>query len=111
MIGELNLAAFDWQQFGVETGSSAILGGIVGFATKKVAKLVLVLIGLELLLLQALEIHGVIDVKWETLNRFVGGIQDTALNENPPAGLLDVLPSLSMGGGFAGGFLVGFRQA
>lgn len=105
------LATGELHRFGLEVGSSAVLGGIAGFASKKIAKLLLVVIGLELALLQALELHGIIEVRWDAINAFVTGVQRTVEQEYPPPDLMAILSSLSVGGGFVGGFAVGFKRA
>lgn len=108
---ESNLASFEWPRFGMEVGSSVVVGGIAGFVAKKIAKLFLVLLGLELLFLRALEIHDVIEVRWGQFEGLVASVRNVALGETPPSGFLNALPSLTVGGGFAGGFLFGFRRA
>lgn len=107
---ENSLATIEWQQLGMEFGSSAVLGGIIGFAVKKVAKLVLILIGLEILVLKILEIYGIIDVHWEGINSFVATIRRIFREADPVPRLPSVLPSLSIGGGFTGGFVAGFKR-
>lgn len=111
MIPQNPLVSFELHQLGLEVGSSAIIGGIVGFASKKLAKLLLVLVGLELAFLQALEIYGVIDVKWETINASVGSLREMIRQDAPPPDVVTALSSLSIGGGFVGGFLLGFKRA
>lgn len=111
MIHHDPLASFEMHRFGLQIGSSAVIGGIVGFASKKVAKVVLVLVGLEIALLQALELYGLIDVKWSAINRIVASVQEMARDGTPPPDVMSILSSLSIGGGFVGGFLLGFKRA
>lgn len=110
MIQEIGLASVDVHRLGLEAGSSAVVGGLVGYATKKLAKLLLVVVGLELGLLQVLDMHGIIDVHWTRLDEFVGTLQEVVRNGTPPPDLAAVLSPLSVGGGFAGGFGVGFKR-
>jgi uncharacterized membrane protein (Fun14 family) len=98
------------QQLGLELGSGALIGGIIGFAAKKVAKLVAVIVGLELALFKFLESRGIITVDWERLTAgFVQASQDAASGA-PPSWVQTVLSTLSVSAGFTGGFLLGFRR-
>lgn len=111
MIPQNPLTSLELQRFGLEVGSSAIIGGIVGFASKKVAKLLLILVGLELAFLQVLEVYGLIDVKWNAINSVVASLQKIVQQDTPPPDVVTVLSSLSIGSGFVGGFLLGFKRA
>lgn len=111
MIDYNSLASIELHKFGLEVGSSAIIGGIIGFASKKVAKLLLFFVGLELAFLQVLEIYGLIDVKWAAINGIAGSLQKMVQQDTPPPDLVTVLSSLSIGGGFVGGFMLGFKRA
>lgn len=111
MIQDIGLASFDMHRLGLEAGSSAVIGGLVGYATKKIAKLLLVIVGLEVGLLQALDMHGIVDVHWTRLNESIGVLQEIVRNETPPPDIMAVLSPLSVGGGFAGGFAIGFKRA
>ena len=57
----------DFTQLGIEAGSGAIIGGIIGFAAKKIAKVLAVIVGLELALFKFLESRGILTVDWEKL--------------------------------------------
>lgn len=98
------------QQLGLQFGSGAVIGGIIGFAAKKVAKLIAVLVGIEMAVGAFLESRGIITVDW---NRLSGGIisaSQQAASGTPPSWLMSILSTLSVGVGFTGGFLVGFRR-
>lgn len=98
------------QQLGLEFGSGAAIGGIIGFAAKKVAKLIAVLVGLELALFKFLESRGILTVDWEQLTAgFVQASQDAA-GGAPPSWLQTILSTLSVSAGFTGGFVLGFRR-
>jgi uncharacterized membrane protein (Fun14 family) len=95
---------------GIEFGTGAGIGAIVGFAAKKVAKLIAVLVGLELALFKFLESRGIIAVDWERLS---GGFMQAAemgSASTPPSWMSTILSTLSVSAGFTGGFLVGFRK-
>ncbi|MFB6156140.1 MAG: FUN14 domain-containing protein [Haloferacaceae archaeon] len=100
----------DFQQLGLEFGSGAVIGGIIGFAAKKIAKLVAVLVGLELALFKFLESRGILTVDW---SRLTGGLvkatQDAA-SGTPPAWAMTILSTLSISGGFTAGFFLGFKK-
>jgi uncharacterized membrane protein (Fun14 family) len=99
----------DLHQLGLEAGSGAVVGGVVGFAAKKLAKVLAVLVGLQLALFKFLESRGILSVDWESLS---AGLLDTgaAASGAPPDWLMTVLSTLSISGGFTAGFLVGFRR-
>jgi uncharacterized membrane protein (Fun14 family) len=98
------------QQLGLEFGSGAVVGGIIGFAAKKVAKLIAVIIGLELALFKFLESRGILSVDWERLTGgMVGAAQDAATGA-PPDWMMTILSTLSISTGFTGGFLLGFKK-
>ncbi|MFB6086567.1 MAG: FUN14 domain-containing protein [Halodesulfurarchaeum sp.] len=100
----------DPTQLGLEFGGGAIIGGIIGFAFKKIAKVIAILVGLELALFKFLESRGILTVKWD---RLTGGIVDvtrSAAMETPPPWVNTILSTLSVGAGFTGGFLVGFKK-
>jgi uncharacterized membrane protein (Fun14 family) len=103
--------SIDPQQLGMEFGSGAVVGGVVGFAAKKVAKIVAVIVGLELALFKFLESREIITVDWAKLtNGFVGAARDAAAGGAPPSWLMTILSTLSISAGFSGGFLLGFRK-
>lgn len=111
MIQDTALASIELHRLGLEVGSSAIIGGIVGFASKKIAKLVLIIVGVEIAFLQALEIQGIIDVRWDAINTVVTEVQRMVGEGAPPPDVVAVVSSLSIGGGFVGGFMLGFKRA
>ncbi|WP_440989533.1 FUN14 domain-containing protein [Haloarchaeobius baliensis] len=101
--------AIDPQQLGLELGTGAVIGGIIGFAAKKVAKVIAVLVGIELALFKFLESKGYITVKWDELSGGILGAAEGAGEVN--TGWVEpILSTLSVGAGFTGGFLLGFRK-
>jgi uncharacterized membrane protein (Fun14 family) len=100
----------DPQQLGIEFGTGGAIGGIIGFAAKKIAKVVAVIIGLELALFKFLESRGILTVDWDKLTSgFIEAGQDAAQGA-PPSWVQTILSTLSVGAGFTGGFLLGFRR-
>ena len=106
-LGELSL-----QQIGIEAGGGAIIGGVIGFAAKKVAKLIAIIIGLELALFKFLETRGVLEVNWEKITNASSNVSQAAQEGGAAgAGWLDsFLSTLPVGAGFTGGFLIGFKR-
>jgi uncharacterized membrane protein (Fun14 family) len=98
------------QQLGLEFGSGAIIGGIIGFAAKKVAKIIAVLVGLELALFKFLESRGILTVDWEQLTAGLVQASQDAATGAPPSWLQTILSTLSISAGFTGGFLIGFKR-
>ena len=110
----------DPTSLGLELGSGAVIGGIVGFAAKKIAKLIAVLVGLELALFKFLETRGILEVNWDALSSQAGNVTQQAANatsggsnavgSTPPSWMASLLSALPVSAGFTGGFLVGFRR-
>ncbi|ERG98109.1 MAG: hypothetical protein J07HQX50_02141 [Haloquadratum sp. J07HQX50] len=100
----------DPTQLGIEFGSGAIIGGIVGFAAKKLAKIIAVIIGAELALFKFLESRGILTVDWERLTAGVADSTQVAADGSPPDWISTILSTLSISAGFTGGFLAGFKK-
>jgi uncharacterized membrane protein (Fun14 family) len=109
----LQLDGFSLQQMGIEFGGGGLIGGIIGYAAKKVAKIIAIIVGLELALFKFLETRGILEVNW---NAITGAAQDTATSAGnaaagqPPSWLLSLLSALPVSAGFTGGFLIGFKK-
>lgn len=104
------MADLNMTQLGLEFGGGAGIGAIIGFAAKKIAKLIAVIIGLELALFKFLESRGILQVDW---NRLTGGMAEATemgAGGAPPSWVNTILSTLSVGAGFTGGFLLGFRK-
>jgi uncharacterized membrane protein (Fun14 family) len=99
----------DPQQLGIEFGSGAVIGGIVGFAAKKLAKVIAIIVGLELALFKFLESRGILSVDWAALSAGLLKTGESAAG-GPPGWLSTILSTLSVSVGFTGGFLLGFRR-
>ena len=101
----------DPRQLGLEAGSGAVIGGIIGFAAKKVAKIIAVLVGLELALFKFLESREILSVDWEKLTAGVAGAGKDAAAGAPPTWLESILSTLSVSAGFTAGFFLGWKKA
>jgi uncharacterized membrane protein (Fun14 family) len=102
--------SLDPQQLGIEFASGGLIGGIIGFAAKKVAKIVAVIVGIELALFKFLESRGILTVDWEKLTNGAMQASQDAASGTPPSWVQSILSTLSIGAGFTGGFLLGFRK-
>ncbi|MFB6270905.1 MAG: FUN14 domain-containing protein [Halobacterium sp.] len=95
---------------GLEFGGGAGIGAIIGFAAKKIAKLIAVIVGLELALFKFLESRGIITVDWERLSGGMMKAAEMGSGSTPPSWVNTILSTLSVSAGFTGGFLLGFRK-
>jgi uncharacterized membrane protein (Fun14 family) len=87
-------------------GGASLLGVVMGFAAKKLIKIVAVIVGLELGLLALLERQGVISVQWAEFSSWMQAPDA----EIPPAFSDIALSTGLVGGGFAGGFALGYKK-
>ena len=99
---------FNPTQIGLELGGGALIGGVIGFAAKKVAKIIAIIVGLELALFKFLETKGILQVNWEA----IGGAAGNATNQaaEAPGWIMSLLSALPVSAGFAGGFFLGFKK-
>ena len=95
---------------GLELGTGAVIGFIIGYAFKMVAKVVAVIVGLQLALFSYLESRGILIVQWDRLSGGLLEATDVATASQPPSWMTSVISTLSVGAGFTGGFLVGFKR-
>jgi len=100
------------QQIGIEAGGGAVIGGIIGFAAKKIAKLIAVLVGLQLALFKFLETRGILQVDWSAISGVAGNATRTVgeSGQAPPSWMTSLLATLPISAGFTGGFLIGFKK-
>lgn len=102
--------AIDPQQLGLELGSGAVIGVVIGFAAKKIAKVIAVLVGIQLALFKFLESRDILTVDWNALTDGLVGTSQAAAQGQPPSFVMSILSTVSMGGGFSGGFYLGFKK-
>jgi len=103
------MVGFDPAQFGIQAGGGAVVGGVIGFAAKKIIKLVAALVGVQLGLLAYLEHQGIVSVDWSQL-RSVASVTAPATDGGIPPFVFDALSVLPAGGGFTVGALAGFKK-
>ncbi|WP_123532908.1 FUN14 domain-containing protein [Halosimplex salinum] len=110
----MDMVEFGLQQIGLELGTGAVIGGLIGFTAKKVAKIIAFLIGLELALFKFLESQGILAVDWERLSAGLvnasSAAGDAATANQPPGVIVSFLSVIPVSAGFTGGFFVGFKK-
>ena len=90
-----------------QLGIGGIGGFIVGYAMKKISKLIIVLIGLFMILLLYLGIKGIVSINYDAFFEAIGkslGLLESAFSWL--VGLVSVLPFM---GSFIVGFLLGLK--
>ena len=104
------LENIDPTSLGIQMGGSAILGAVIGFAAKKIAKIIAIIVGLELVLFKFLESRGVLSVNWDAL---AGASQDVAEGGSDVGHtfLETFVSTAGLGASFAAGFFLGFKKA
>lgn len=104
------MVGIDLHQLGFEAGSGALVGAIIGYAFKKIAKLLAVIVGLELALFRFLESRGILAVDWERLTAGLLKHSQEAATGAPPEWVVTILSTLSISAGFSAGFFVGYKK-
>jgi len=91
----------------VHIGIGGVGGFIVGYALKKLSKLVAVIIGLFVLALLYLSVNGIISVNygalWNSIGDLLGGASTAA------SWVVSIISLLPFVGSFMVGFLLGFK--
>ncbi|PSQ39960.1 hypothetical protein BRD13_01260 [Halobacteriales archaeon SW_5_70_135] len=101
------LLQIDPQTLGLQLGTGAVIGGLVGYFAKKVAKVLAFIVGLELALFAFLEKKGYMSVRWDALS---GGLLDAGETaaEVSDGWVAPTVSAAAVTGGFAGGLYLGF---
>ncbi len=104
----------DWSELlngplaGLGFGGAA--GAVVGYAAKKMTKLVAILLGVLFILIQALVYLGWITVHWEAVQTAAEGVWRGPQGVTLAQRAIDVITfNLPFGGGFLVGFAIGFK--
>ncbi len=87
----------------------AVVGGCIGFATKRVARILAIIVGVQLMGVRYLQSQGIVIIDW---NRLTAGLFGT---DEMTAGidthwLESLLSTLPIGVGFVSGFLIGYHR-
>lgn len=91
-----------------QLGTGAVGGFVVGYAIKKVAKLIVVLIGILLLALIYLSSQGILTVNYGELDKAVRGWLGGA--GQAVGWLTPIIAHLPFAGSFLVGFFLGFKM-
>ncbi len=103
------LEAVDLSRLGLEFGGGSVAGAVAGFAAKKAAKLLAVVVVAQLALFRFLETREVIAVDWAALSEGVSAAL-AAGDGGTPGWVSTLLSTLSVSAGFTTGFLIGFHR-
>jgi uncharacterized membrane protein (Fun14 family) len=102
--------ALDFPGLGLQMGGSALIGAIIGFTAKKIAKVIAVIVGLQLVLFKFLESRGILQVNWGELGGAFEGFASDAGSQTQSL-IETFISTAGIGTGFAAGFFVGFKRA
>ena len=94
-------------QIGFQVGAGGIGGFIVGFAVKKIGKIIAVIIGLFIAVLIYLGTQGILSINYEALWNAVAGAFGLATSAF--SWLVGVISLLPFAGTFVVGFLLGLK--
>jgi uncharacterized membrane protein (Fun14 family) len=103
------LEAIDLSRLGLEFGGGSVAGAVAGFAAKKAAKLLAVIVLAQLVLFRFLESREILSVDWAALSDGLSAIL-TASEGEAPDWVGTLLSTLSVSAGFTAGFLIGFHR-
>jgi uncharacterized membrane protein (Fun14 family) len=93
-----------------ELGFGGVAGAVVGYASKKVTKLVALALGLVFIVIQALVYLQVITVDWRLVQTGAERVWTDPHGVTLASRAWDVLSAnLPFGAGFATGFAIGFK--
>ena len=93
-----------------QLGFGGVAGMMVGYASKKVTKLVALALGLLFITVQGLVYLKFVSVDWNAVQQTAAHVWRDAQGVTLADRVWDVLSAnLPFGGGFAAGFAIGFR--
>lgn len=92
-----------------EVGIGAVGGFLVGYALKKIAKMLAVILGLGFLALQYLAYKGIIVINYDALREWL--LRLLGLTEGTRSVVVDAISHVPFGASFAFGLYLGFRRA
>jgi len=101
--------SLDPTSLAVQVGTSALLGALVGFATKRVAKVLAVVVGVELVVFKFLQSQGVLVINWNRLGGAFGALAGNT-QQQADSLLVTLVSTTAVGAGFAAGFVLGFKR-
>lgn len=92
---------------GYQVGIGAVGGFIVGYAVKKMSKLIVMLVGLFLIVLIYLGTQGIISINYEALWKALAN--SLGMAESAFSWLVSIISLLPFAGSFIAAFLLGFK--
>jgi len=92
---------------GFEFAGGVALGAVVGFGTKRIARVLAVVIGVQLVVFRYLESQGILFIDWERLTR---GLLTAGSRDVDVHWLESMLSTVTIGVGFVSGFLIGYHR-
>jgi len=90
-----------------QLGLGGLGGFIIGYALKKISKIILVLIGLFIIALVYLGMKGIISINYDALLESISGLLGMAYTASSL--LVQVLAFVPFAGSFITGFLIGLK--
>jgi len=90
-----------------QLGLGGVGGFIIGYALKKISKIILVLIGLFIISLVYLGVKGVISINYDALLNSISGLFGIAYAAS--SWLVQILALVPFAGSFIVGFLIGLK--
>lgn len=94
---------------GTAVGGGALAGGATGYAAKKLAKILLVGVGVQFALFAYLDHHGLLDIQWQKLTQALAGVSHSL--EMLPPWLTALGATVPVGARFVGEFFLGVKTA
>ncbi len=98
----------DISQFIPDLGTGFISGAVIGWGLKKALKIVIALISLYFLSILYLANLGVISINKEAFMGLLGSMESSVISYGGQ--MVGLIHSISLGAGFTGGLLLGFKK-
>lgn len=109
------MVSVDPTTLALEFLAGAILGGLLGFATKRIAKVLAIIFGVQLMVVRYLQSQEILIVDWDRLSAGLVSTSEGAAETHQAGMDVHWLESLlSVGAiavGFTSGFLIGYHRA
>lgn len=99
----------EWDAIIFQLGTGAITGFIVGYALKKLMKILIVIVGMFLLLLAYLQWSGIIKVDYATLIGKIENATKSIIGESTPI-VSVITANIPFAGSFMAGFYIGLKK-
>jgi uncharacterized membrane protein (Fun14 family) len=99
--------SFDLSVIAPQFGGGAAIGAFIGYAAKKIVKIIVALIGVQMAFLAYLEQQGIISVNWSQLQASMGFVDPSGAIPPFVMSLFSIAP---VGGGFTIGAIAGFKK-